>query len=193
MKVTSIRIRPEWFYHSITSENFNKIIQSGEIRSKKFIDPSEKVTFSSKNTSNGFYYISLSRKENVSVYDSSYAYFIKRKFALILDEIPAKKAHYISDINFYEMSHALRTFNFPIRFSTWKDEYQVKGSIPLACFVGIKIPSNNKTYTSWEQHIQEVDHIIQVMEENQIYFPFIDVEFQKQIDVFEIRQYIKNR
>ncbi|MCI8588681.1 MAG: hypothetical protein HFG40_03420 [Bacilli bacterium] len=192
MAITNIEICPEWFYHAITPVKFSKIIHCGEIQSKRLMTPEEKITVSNINTSNGLYYISLAKNEKCSIYDSSYLHFIKNRFALILNVPHAKKAHYITNFTFYSMTHMLRTLDFPIRFSPWKDEYQAKGVIPLRQFVGIKIPANSSELAR-ERGVQQIDSIIQVMEDNQTYLPFFDLGKQKKIDAFDIKEYIKNR
>lgn len=186
MKTTNIEINQDWFYHQINIENFKDIMTSREIKPPIQLNPLSEIDIE---TANGPFYISLAKKTNL-IYDSSYNQFIRDHYALIIDNIKTKKAYRMEDATLFLSTKLLRMF-LPIRFSNWKDEYQTRKSISLDKVIGIKIPQKERRY--YISKNQCVDFFLQVMEDTNTYFPFIDTEEQVQINPMDIEEYIKKR
>lgn len=193
MAIINIEVNSEWFYHWITTETFKKIVLSGGLKPRGKVQTLKENLRSINfvHTANGLFYISLAKHINNSTYNSSYDYFIKNRYALVIKDIKVVRAHYIENNNDFVALPLLQLLPFPIRFSRWNDEYQSKYPIALEKMVGIKIPSKDSiTYLS---KLDTIDAFLKTMREVETFFPFIDLEEGLEIDPGDIRQYILNR
>ena len=95
--IKSIDINPDWFYHRMQLEKLEDILNTGAILSRR------KLGYQKMNhtTWNGLDYISLSKREEELIWNSSYNRFISFSYAFILGFIPAEKTEYIEDNNYY--------------------------------------------------------------------------------------------
>lgn len=131
-------INPNWYYYATSYNSVRDILQNG-------IKCSYDLTGKKIKSASGPYYVSVCK--NLQKYKDSdlSAYDMKAtpgaSFTFILDEsLPAIKA-----INMHnnELVHLVSTLfmntSMPIRFSNYKDEYQVLKNIEPKYFVGILI------------------------------------------------------
>ena len=189
--IKSIDINPDWFYHRMQLEKLEDILNTGAILSRR------KLGYQKMNhtTWNGLDYISLSKREEELIWNSSYNRFISSSYAFILGSIPAEKTEYIEDNN-YELWRKLSKLFPNKRFSPYEDEYQVKDEISLDTVVGIKIPDRDKKFSSVEYYKEKdwaIDVVLNKLGSNLESVPFIDVNEGLQIDRCDIKKYMKNR
>lgn len=189
--IKNIEINPDWFYRRLTEENFDKIILSGGLYSKRKLGRK-----GNKNLSlNGKDFISLSKridiKEGTSISDYSYSYYIDWHFGYVIEGVDAIKTRYIKS---YQPFHTFLK-NLPVnrRYSLFYDEYQVKNEIPLEKIVGIKIPNLPSDFLDLVQEEEILECLLKKMELTAYSIPFIDVENKKKIEPNKIKQYIKRR
>lgn len=186
MKITNIKINQNWLFHQVNTENFKDIIVSKAIKPPIQVKPWNEIDIE---TANGPFYISLTKKTD-TLYDSSYNYFIRDQYAFIIDNISATKTFHIENGTLFSNTQLLRMF-LPIRFSTWKDEYQTSKTISIDKVLGIKIPSKQGNYYLGKD--QCIDFFLYVMKDTNTYFPFVDIEKKIQIDPSNIKEYIRTR
>ena len=189
--IKSIDINPDWFYHRMQLEKLEDILNTGAILSRR------KLGYQKMNhtTWNGLDYISLSKREEELIWNSSYNRFISSSYAFVLGSIPAEKTEYIEDNN-YELWRKLSKLLPNKRFSPYEDEYQVKDEISLDTVVGIKIPDRDKKFSSVEYYKEKdwaIDVVLKKLGSNLESVPFVDVNEGLQIDRCDIKKYMKNR
>ena len=188
-EIKNIEINEDWLYHAVSSKNIDKIALSGGILSKKLQKKQGKIKKKGNSLCNGNNYISLSKKSDED--KTSYKMYSKDNFALIVDDVDAIKTEKKDfDILWEQIS------KLPIkkRYSFWKDEYQVKGKIPLDKVVGIKIPSKEEHYAiGKEEQEKEIARFIDKVENLDVDLPYIDVDEGKKIDKESIRDYMSKR
>lgn len=190
-RIQKIEVNPDWFYHRLKEEDFEKIIVSGGLKSKRKLGNKKKKNLSL----NGNDFISLSKKiemkEGTSPSEYAYPYYIDWHFGYVIDDVDAIKTRYIKS---YQPIHTLLK-NLPInrRYSIYYDEYQVRDEIPLEKIIGIKIPNLKSDFIDREYNEMLLDMILETIDHTGCSFPFMDVENQKMIPEPKIKQYIKRR
>lgn len=191
-KIKNIKINPSWFYHQVTPDCLRSIVlRKGICSRRKCMTKEEQKQH--KVGWNGNAYISLAKLDPSLTYESSYLRFITGQYALVLKDVVAKKTHFSMSPFLYHISK----FPFPIRYSSWKDEYQAYDFIPLEHVVGIKLPEEELSYYLNEiryfGETKNVDLFLEIMEELDIDIPFIDIEYQKEISKKQVKSYLKTR
>ncbi len=83
--IRKIRINPNWLYHQVRFEKLPNILKNNAILSKRR-QGDNTIT---SNAWNGLDYISLSKKDENYIWNSSYRRFISSSYAFIFDEIEA--------------------------------------------------------------------------------------------------------
>ena len=83
--IRKIEINPNWFYHQVRFEKMPNILKNNAILSKR-LQGDNTIT---SNAWNGLDYISLSKKDENYIWNSSYRRFISSSYAFIFDEIEA--------------------------------------------------------------------------------------------------------
>ncbi len=187
--IKDIEINPDWFYHRLKEEDFDKVILSGGLYSKRKLGRKE-----NKNLSlNGKDFISLSKriaiKEGTSTSDYSYSYYIDWHFGYVIEGVDAIKTRYIKS---YQSFHTFLK-NLPVnrRYSLFYDEYQVRNEISLDKIKGIKIPDLKSYFVDLEYSEMVLESLLEKMDLVGRAFPFIDVEEGKLIEKEKIKEYIK--
>ena len=150
-----IEINPDWFYHRATQKNFEKIIVSNGIKAKRqSMSPKELLTTKPDILWNGLWYISLAKAEdNISINNSSYAFFILGFFAFIIQDITPIK----TKVNRTTLAKLWSATPSKIRYSLYEDEYQIKNEIPLDKIIGIKLPETSYIPSLFPNHQTEIE------------------------------------
>ena len=181
--IECIDIDSNWFYRRLTPEQLYEFVRSKGILSARKLSKKNNTECISYGW-NGVDYISLSRRiKNISM--SSYQFFNKGNYSIIINTDKAKKTHCIN------VPLSIANLPISIRFSIWKDEYQVKDSIPLEDMIGIKIPE--KSITPLNIYLKQLSYYLSIMEETDFYLPFIDIEEKKKISDTKVKEYLKNK
>jgi len=191
--IRNIEINPDFLYHRVTELTIDRIILDGKISAKKYITgpvPEDR----GKHTFNGTRYISLAKHlPEVCSYESSYREFIAGQYAFVIDDIDAIETKFVeANFDYYRILSRL-----PInkRYSAWRDEYQVRDSIPLDKVIGIKIPNKGYVHSrrcaSYPKETRGIDMFLEKMESVGGNFSFIDIEEGKLIEKNKIKEYIK--
>ena len=194
--IQNIQINPDWFYHKIDdSVVLKNILDDGAILSMRRRGYRKNDSF----CWNGLDYISVAKRStdfNISCYYSSYKSIISGQYAFVLENIDVSSTHFKKgNYDFW------RTISrcFPSRrYSCYKDEYQVKDSIPIDKVVGIKIPTKcelryNSYFPIYTSKDCFVDSFLQVLVDEESNLPFIDVDEGLQMDKSDIKKYMLER
>lgn len=191
MGIKNIEICSDWFYHRLKEEDFDKIILSGGLYSKRKLGGKVSKNFSF----NGKDFISLSKqvdiKEGTSTSDCSYSYYIDWNFGYVIEKVDAIKTRYIQ--SYWSLHTFLKNLPINRRYSLFYDEYQVKDEIPLEKIIGIKIPNLQSDFLDFVHSEETLECLLEKMELTGYSFPFIDVENKKRIEPNRIKQYMKRR
>lgn len=194
--IRNITINPDWLYHQIYGETLDNIINDGAIKSRKELMSQKEILKDLEPLGfNGFSYISVAKRiSGISTYSSSFNNFIVGQYALIIENYQAIKAIQCDNVT---LAKIVSIIPQPIRLSYWADEYQIKKEIKLDKVVGIKIPEKGTNFTprrnSYVSPERGIDLFLTVMEKHNYYFPFIDIEYGKEIDANNIKEYILER
>ena len=177
-EIKNLKINPEWLYHRIMPENFDKIIESGAILSKRkqMEQKNSPIKIIERKVSyNGVDYISLSKNiPELTFYESSFKFYTWNLFSLVLENItPIKTIYTNKDIN------PKILINSPKRYSRWKDEFQVKDEISLSHAIAIKLPKKDAPYTDELENQKNLDLLLDIMKNHDFFLPFIDLEEKK--------------
>ncbi len=191
MGIQNMEIHSDWFYHRLKEEDFDKIILSGGLYSKRKLGKKENKNLSS----NGRDFISLSKriaiKEGTHISDYSYPYYIDWHFGYVIEGVDAIKTRYIKS---YQPLHTfLKKLPINRRYSFFYDEYQVRDEIPLEKIVGIKIPNLSSDFLDLIHSEETLEYLLEKMELTGYSFSFIDIENKKRIEPNKIKQYMKRR
>lgn len=189
--IKEIIINPDWFYHRLKEEDFDKIILSGGLYSKRKLGKKENKNLSS----NGRDFISLSKriaiKEGTHISDYSYPYYIDWHFGYVIEGVDAIKTRYIK--SYHPLHDILKNLPINRRYSTFLDEYQVRDEIPLEKIIGIKIPNLQSGCLDLVHGEETLEFLLEKMELTGYDFPFIDIENKKRIEPNKIKRYMKRK
>ena len=190
MGIRNIKINPEWYYHRVTVDTIDKTILSGSIKPRLLTDKNSIINF--ETTWNGQFYVSLAKNLSEIYYDSSYKNFIDGQYAFVIDNIDAVKCVHID--NESELYKIICKMPLKKRYSCWRDEYQVKGEIPLDKIIGIKIPNKKALWSRYcIGYLEEdlgISSFLRKFNAVGSNLPFIDLEAGKIIDKDNIKEYI---
>ena len=187
--IRKIRINPNWLYHQVCFEKLPNILKNNAILSKRR-QGDNTIT---SNAWNGLDYISLSKKDENYIWNSSYRRFISSSYAFIFDEIEAIETEYVEDN--YDYFQNISNLSFDKRYSVYEDEYQVKDEIAIDKVIGIKIPDTNIKHYPREFYDRKdcaIDEFLNIID-GKMQVPFIDIDNELQIDKKDIKKYLLER
>lgn len=180
--VTLTPHKDDYFHGSYELENVHGII------SQNMIVPREKVHYAnfSSHLYGGKHYVSVSKNLEIEI-GSSFLEYTKDSFVFVLDKNLNVCKTILDDKKHPTIIKLLSNSSLPVRFSSYMDEFQVKGHISLDKCKWIIVPYGESEYS-----LKRIGAVVEVLDMYNSNIPLVNSLNNQEIDKELVKHYVKS-